>query len=67
MTHTRPGDRVRAPRSRIMVHVAAFLRQPAADELETLKTLLRRVIDGLTAEDVKAAGGGDPVRHPGLP
>lgn len=50
-----------------MVHVAAFLRQPAADELETLKTLLRRVIDGLTAEDVKAAGGGDPVRHPGLP
>jgi hypothetical protein len=39
----------------------------SADELETLKTLLRRVIDGLTAEDVKAAGGGDPVRHPGLP
>jgi hypothetical protein len=39
----------------------------SADELETLKTLLRRVIDGLTAEDVKAAGGDDPVRHPGLP
>jgi hypothetical protein len=29
MTHIRPGDRVRAPRSRIMVHVATFLRRPA--------------------------------------
>jgi hypothetical protein len=39
----------------------------STDELETLKNLLRRVIDGLTAEDAKAAEGGDPVRHSGLP